>query len=114
MWSVRFEEVSKRYRRGGPAYATIGGELRELGRRIGARLRGGRAEPIGTLALDQVSFEVGDGESFALIGPNGAGKTTALRLLARISPPTAGVVRGRGRVGALMEVGSGVHPELNG
>jgi ABC-type polysaccharide/polyol phosphate transport system ATPase subunit len=61
-----------------------------------------------------VSFEVQEGESFALIGPNGAGKTTALRLLARISPPTGGVVRGRGRVGALMEVGSGVHTELSG
>jgi len=114
MWSVRFEEVSKRYRRGGPKYATIGGEFRELGRRIGARLRGRHAEPVGTLALDKVSFEVEEGESFALIGANGAGKTTALRLLARISPPTSGIVRGRGRVGALIEVGSGVHPELTG
>jgi ABC-type polysaccharide/polyol phosphate transport system ATPase subunit len=70
------------------------------------------AEPRGTLALDQVSFEVGQGESFAIIGPNGAGKTTALKILSRISYPTSGRVRVRGRIGALIEVGSGVHPEL--
>ena len=114
MWSVQFEDVSKRYRKGGPKYPTIGGELAELRRRMSARLRGERAEHHGTLALDRVSFEIEDGESFALIGANGAGKTTALRLLARISPPTGGRVRGRGRVGALMEVGSGVHTELTG
>jgi ABC-type polysaccharide/polyol phosphate transport system ATPase subunit len=114
MWSVRFEEVSKRYRKGGPSYPTIGAEFRELTRRFGARLQRREIEARGYLALDHVSFEVADGESFALIGSNGAGKTTALRLLARISAPTGGLVRGRGRVGALMEVGSGVHTELTG
>ena len=54
------------------------------------------------------------GESFALVGPNGAGKSTALRLMSRLSYPSAGQVRVRGRVGALIEVGSGVHPELTG
>lgn len=65
-------------------------------------------------ALDHISFEVEEGEAFALIGPNGAGKSTALKLLARISRPTSGRVRFRGRLGALIEVGSGVHPELTG
>jgi ABC-type polysaccharide/polyol phosphate transport system ATPase subunit len=114
MWAVRFEDVTKRYRKGGAKYSTVGGEFREVGRRLKARVRGQRAEPAGHLALEHVSFEVAEGESFALIGANGAGKTTALRLLARISPPTSGTVRGRGRVGALMEVGSGVHTELTG
>lgn len=114
MWAVRFEQVTKRYRRGGASYPTLGAAVGDIGRAISARVRGTRAEPRGTLALEDVSFEVQRGESFALIGPNGAGKTTALRLLARISPPTSGVVRGRGRVGALMEVGSGVHTELSG
>jgi ABC-type polysaccharide/polyol phosphate transport system ATPase subunit len=114
MWTVRFENVTKRYRRGGAQYPTLGAALGELRRSVGARLHGRRPELRGNLALDDVSFEVQEGESFALIGPNGAGKTTALRLLARISPPTGGVVRGRGRVGALMEVGSGVHTELSG
>jgi ABC-type polysaccharide/polyol phosphate transport system ATPase subunit len=114
MWSVRFEDVSKRYRKGGARYRTIGRELADLGRRLGGRLRGRTAPPLGTIALEHVSFEVQQGESFAIIGANGAGKTTALRLLARISHPTGGRVLGRGRVGALMEVGSGVHTELTG
>jgi ABC-type polysaccharide/polyol phosphate transport system ATPase subunit len=65
-------------------------------------------------ALAGVSFEVGAGEAVGIIGPNGAGKSTALRLAARITRPTDGVVRVRGRVGALIEVGAGIHPELTG
>ena len=111
-WAVRFEEVSKRYRGGGPRYASLRHDLSAGFRRIGRWLSGRREEPKGTLALDRVSFEVQPGESFAIIGPNGAGKTTALRIISRISYPTGGRVRVRGRVGALIEVGSGVHPEL--
>ena len=111
-WAVRFEEVSKRYRGGGPRYASLRHDLSAGFRRIGRWLSGRREEPKGTLALDRVSFEVQPGESFAIIGPNGAGKTTALRIISRISYPTGGRVRIRGRVGALIEVGSGVHPEL--
>ena len=54
------------------------------------------------------------GEAFGLIGPNGAGKTTALKIATRITYPTSGHVRVRGRVGALIEVGTGMHPELTG
>ena len=111
-WAVRFEEVSKRYRGGGPRYASLRHDVSAGFRRIGRWLSGQRGEPKGTLALDRVSFEVQPGESFAIIGPNGAGKTTALRIISRISYPTGGRVRIRGRVGALIEVGSGVHPEL--
>src|SRR6266566_1433160 len=111
-WAVRFEEVSKRYRGGGPRYASLRHDVSAGFRRIGRWLSGQREEPKGTLALDRVSFEVQPGESFAIIGPNGAGKTTALRIISRISYPTGGRVRIRGRVGALIEVGSGVHPEL--
>jgi ABC-type polysaccharide/polyol phosphate transport system ATPase subunit len=66
------------------------------------------------LALDRVSFDVLEGESFGLIGPNGAGKSTALKLLTRVSPLTEGCIEVRGAIGALLEVGSGVHPELTG
>ncbi len=114
MWSVRFEDVTKRYRKGGASYPTVGAEFRQLARRFKSRVRREPAPEDGYLALDGVSFEVQEGESFALIGSNGAGKTTSLRLLARISAPTSGTVRGRGRVGALMEVGSGMHTELTG
>ena len=113
-WAVRFEDVSKRYRGGGPRYASLRDDLAQLGRSAVAFLRGESAEGKGILALDHVSFEVDEGEAFALVGPNGAGKTTALKLLTRISYPTGGRVRVRGRVGALIEVGSGIHPELTG
>jgi len=111
-WAVKFEDVSKRYRGGGPRYGSLRHDLAEGFKGLGQIFSGGRAEPHGTLALDRVSFEVEQGASFAIIGPNGAGKTTALRIISRISYPTSGRVRVRGRVGALIEVGSGVHPEL--
>src|SRR5690349_15509961 len=112
-WAVRFEDVSKRYRGGGPRYGSLRHDVAEGFKRFGRLFSGTPAEPGGTLALDRVSFEVEQGESFAIIGPNGAGKTTALKIISRISYPTSGRVRVRGRVGALIEVGSGVHPELN-
>jgi len=65
-------------------------------------------------ALRDVSFEVAEGESFGIVGHNGAGKTTILKLLSRISAPTSGEIRIRGRLSALVEVSSGFHPELTG
>jgi lipopolysaccharide transport system ATP-binding protein len=66
------------------------------------------------LALDDVSFDVQHGEVVGLVGANGAGKSTMLKVLARITDPTRGEVRLRGRVGSLLEVGTGFHPELTG
>ncbi len=111
-WAVQFDAISKRYPGGGARYSSLRHDLSAAFRRL---LGGGRRHgpaSAGTLALDDVSFTVREGESFAVIGPNGAGKTTALKIISRISYPTAGEVRVRGRVGALIEVGSGVHPEL--
>ena len=106
MTALRFESVSKRYRiRSGP-------ESQESG--LVARLRGRRTHKSDFWALQNVSFEVEEGESLGIIGHNGAGKSTVLKLLSNISTPTNGQISINGRISALLEVGSGFHPELTG
>ncbi|HYM69407.1 MAG TPA: ABC transporter ATP-binding protein [bacterium] len=113
-WAVRFDNVSKRYPGNNWGYPSLRGDLSRLGRSAAAWLTRRRTEPEGPIALQDISFEVKEGESFALIGPNGAGKTTTLKMLTRISFPSQGRIHVRGRIGALIEVGSGIHPELTG
>ena len=74
----------------------------------------GRAPRGFVWALRDVSFEIEQGDAVGVIGRNGSGKTTLLRILSRITEPTEGVSRVRGRVGSLLEVGTGFHPELTG
>src|SRR3954452_10005111 len=110
MSALVFERISKHYR-GGHAYRALRDDVvAALGRVVGI----GRDEPQIVQALENVSFEIPEGQSFALLGANGAGKTTALKLASRITYPTTGSIRVRGRIGALIEVGTGMHPELTG
>ncbi len=76
--------------------------------------RSERREPDYLWALRDVSFDIREGEVVGLIGRNGSGKTTLLKLLSRITRPTTGIAEIQGRVGSLLEVGTGFHPELTG
>lgn len=122
--AIRVEDLGKMYRIGGPQerYQTFRDALVRTAsaplRRARDLLRGqaygaaGLQEEI--WALKDVSFEIKQGEVVGIIGRNGAGKSTLLKILSRITEPTEGRVDVYGRVGALLEVGTGFHPELTG
>lgn len=104
--AIEFEQVSKRFIRHRERHTTVQERLASLVRP--------RAAADEFWALRDVSFGVARGESFGLVGHNGAGKSTALKLMTRILEPTSGRVRLTGRVAALLELGSGFHPDLSG
>jgi ABC-type polysaccharide/polyol phosphate transport system ATPase subunit len=81
---------------------------------IGLRARSERLRREEFWALDEVSFEIQQGERFGIIGPNGSGKTTILKIISGIYGPDRGAVAVKGRVGALIAVGAGFHPQLTG
>jgi ABC-type polysaccharide/polyol phosphate transport system ATPase subunit len=107
--AVTFEQVSKHYR-GARTYRALRDDLAAVASNLTRRRR--HHETV--RALDDVTFAIEEGQPTAVVGLNGAGKSTALKIMSRITYPTAGVVRVRGRLGALIEVGAGLHQELTG
>jgi len=123
---IKVENLSKLYRLGEVGTGTLSHDLN----RFWARLRG-KEDPfavVGTTndrtqqsekgeyvwALQDINFEVKQGEVLGIIGKNGAGKSTLLKLLSRITAPTRGNIKIKGRVASLLEVGTGMHPEMTG
>src|SRR5205823_1959480 len=109
---IHGEGMGKRYRRGLQVDDGLRHALEDFVRSPLASLRRKREETF--WALKDVSLEVREGEVLGLIGRNGAGKTTLLKILSRITRPTEGWAEIHGRVGSLLEVGTGFHPELTG
>src|SRR5215468_4229855 len=114
---IRVENLSKQYRIGArrDSYSTLRDSIVETLRApFGWLRRNGNHGGDHIWALRDVSFEVAPGEVVGVIGRNGAGKSTLLKILSRITEPTTGQVELYGRVGSLLEVGTGFHPELSG
>lgn len=120
---IQVEDLSKQYRLGQIGSRRLVDDVN----RWWARLRGqedphskigfggnGKRDPEEIWALRNVSFEVKQGEVLGLVGGNGAGKSTVLKVLSRVTAPTKGEVRIKGRIASLLEVGTGFHPDLTG
>ena len=124
--AIEFENISKQYRLGLVSTGTLSHDLNRFWQtkilhkedpylkvgEVNDRTSKGKSDYV--WALKDINFHVEEGDVVGIIGRNGAGKSTLLKLLSRVTAPTTGTIRARGRIASLLEVGTGFHPEMTG
>lgn len=123
--AIKFENISKQYRLGLVGTGTISHDLNRWWHVVRGKEdpylkigevndRASKATSKYIWALKDISFDVKQGEVLGIIGKNGAGKSTLLKILSRVTSPTTGSIKAKGRIASLLEVGTGFHPEMTG